>query len=180
MKRRAPKLGHVQREVLTELSGGDLLIGFLLSGRSTKRMLKIAQERAMYRHRRKKVIEGLAGLEYLRVQGERLSITEKGKGILRNVIDDTRKTLGTRAWDGKWRIVIFDVPEEYSSLRDKVRAILKRAGFQQLQQSVWIFPHECEELAQFIRGEPKLSSYVLYGVLEHIQEDERLRKLFKV
>ncbi|MBI4094137.1 hypothetical protein HY417_04185 [Candidatus Kaiserbacteria bacterium] len=179
-KRRAPKLGRVQREILAELSGGDLLVGFLLSGRSTKRMFRIARERAMYRHRRKRVIEGLAELEYLRMQGERLSITEKGKSILGDVVETTRKTLKIRAWDGKWRVVIFDIPEVYASLRDRVRGILKRAGFEQLQQSVWIFPHECEELVRFIREEPRLSRYVLYGVLDRIQGDERLKRLFKV
>jgi len=179
-KRWRPKIGRMQREILTELSGGDLFVGFLLSARSTKRMFRIARERAMRRHRDKRVIERLADLEYVRIQGERLSITEKGRSALGDIVNATRRTLGERTWDGKWRVITFDIPEAYAALRDRVRAILKQAGFAQLQQSVWIFPHECEELARFIREEQQLSHNVLYGVLERIEEDKWLRKFFKL
>ncbi|OGG58014.1 hypothetical protein A2853_00780 [Candidatus Kaiserbacteria bacterium RIFCSPHIGHO2_01_FULL_55_17] len=179
-RRRRPKLGSAQRAILSELSGGDLLVGFLLSGRSTKRMYRIARERAMRRYRDKLAIEQLANLEYIRVQDERLSITKKGRGALGEIVSSTRRTLGERAWDGKWRIVLFDIPESYAALRDRIRAILKEAGFVQLQQSVWVFPHECEELAQFIRSEPRIARYVLYGVLERVNEEGRLKKQFRL
>ena len=179
-KFRRPKIGRVQNEILTALSGGDVLVGFLLSARSSKRMYRIAHERALRRHRDKRAIEHLAALKYLRIEGGRLSITEKGKSVLRSIIGATRRTLQERAWDGKWRIVFFDIPEIYAALRDRVRSILKRAGFVQLQQSIWIFPHDCEELVEFIREESGLSKYVLYGVLERIGDDARLRKLFKL
>src|SRR3989338_2568700 len=110
-RRRRPKLGSAQRAILSELSGGDLLVGFLLSGRSTKRMYRIARERAMRRYRDKLAIEQLPNLEYIRVQDERLSITKKGRGALGEIVSSTRRTLGERAWDGKWRIVLFDIPE---------------------------------------------------------------------
>ena len=177
---RSPRIGRVQREILTELSGSDLLIGFLLSGRSSRAMVRIARERAMRRYRDKQTIERLTEFEYVRIQGERLYITEKGRGALGELVEATRKMLEERGWDGKWRIVIFDIPEVYAALRDRVRALLKRAGFEQLQQSVWVFPHECAELVQFVREEPKLKRYVLYGVLERIEGDEALRKKFSL
>ncbi len=89
-----------------------------------------------------------------------------------------RRLLQTNAWDGKWRIVAFDIPEKYSALRDKVRRILKQAGFIKLQHSVWIFPHECEELAQLIKEESRLSNYILYGRLDRIENESGLKKAF--
>ena len=112
--------------------------------------------------------------------GEKLSLPSVGRSALGKAVDSTRHLLETQDWDYKWRIAAFDIPEKYSSLRDKVRDILKRAGFEKLQASVWIFPHECEELVQLIKKESNLSGYVLYGVLERIEDDDRLRKLFKL
>lgn len=75
-------------------------------------------------------------------------------------------------------MVVFDIPEKYRRLRNQVRAILKRAGFKQLQQSVWIFPYECEELVQLIQQESELAPHILYGVLEKIEGGKGLMRQF--
>lgn len=41
-------------------------------------------------------------------------------------------------WDGKWRIVSFDIPEEKRIVRNLLRRNLKKWGFKHLQKSVWI------------------------------------------
>jgi len=43
-----------------------------------------------------------------------------------------------KRWDGKWRMVIFDIPEKMKSHRDTLRYVLAGAGYQRLQDSVWI------------------------------------------
>lgn len=48
-------------------------------------------------------------------------------------------------WDGYWRIVIFDVAEKHSSIRQKLRRELLRLKFGQLQKSIYITPHKSEE-----------------------------------
>ena len=40
-------------------------------------------------------------------------------------------------WDGKWRIVVFDIPESHRKERSVLRAHLKIWGFTPWQQSVW-------------------------------------------
>lgn len=179
-RKRRRQLGSVERDILNELSLGDLAYGFLLSGRSTKRLFKLARERANSRYRRKLAIERLQDLEFIIARGEKLSITSAGRGALGDQITKTLRLLDKEIWDYKWRIVAFDIPEKYASLRFKVRTILKKAGFVKLQQSIWVFPHECRELAELIKQESQLSKYILYGVLEHIDGEARLRKLFNV
>ena len=44
-------------------------------------------------------------------------------------------------WDGKWRIIIFDVPEKLRGKRDLLRKELTEFGFMQLQKSVWAYPY---------------------------------------
>ncbi|HEY4516799.1 MAG TPA: CRISPR-associated endonuclease Cas2 [Candidatus Paceibacterota bacterium] len=179
-KTRRRQLGAIERGVLEELSAGDLLYGFLLSARSSRRMYRLARERANDRYRRKKAIQRLIELEYIEERGKHLSITEGGTNVLGSAIEKNLALLTERAWDHKWRIAVFDIPEIYAPLRAKVRHILKRAGFVMLQQSVWVFPHECEELVQLIKSESQLSQYILYGVLDRIENEDRLKKLFSL
>lgn len=41
-------------------------------------------------------------------------------------------------WDGKWRVVIFDIPETNKRIRQALRETLKVLEFWPLQKSVWI------------------------------------------
>lgn len=177
-RKRVRGLGSIERDILQELTLGDLLYSFLLSGRSTRYFYKLARDRASYRHRRKLAIERLVDTNFVQEREDRLSITHDGHNALGGIALATLKLLETSAWDRKWRIAIFDIPEKYAPLRNKVRGILKAAGFLQLQQSVWVFPHECEELVRLIKEESNLSQYILYGVLERIEGEDRLKKLF--
>ena len=50
--------------------------------------------------------------------------------------------LAKQKWDGKWRMVIFDVPKEKNHRRDRLREKLKQLGFGMWQESVYISPHQ--------------------------------------
>jgi len=175
---RRQNIGHVQRDILEHLTFGDILYAHLLSARSTKRFYQLARERATERYRRKQVIEGLTDMGYVEKSGEYISITSKGLEAFGQTSLKIRKLLETQKWDGKWRIVAFDIPERRASLRDKLRSILKRAGFEKIQHSVWIFPHDCTALIELITSERALRRYVLYGVMEYIEDEERIKRMF--
>jgi phenylacetic acid degradation operon negative regulatory protein len=49
-----------------------------------------------------------------------------------------------RKWDGRWRLVLFDVPENCRQTRDKLRIQLHHRGFGYLQNSVWITPDDAK------------------------------------
>lgn len=46
----------------------------------------------------------------------------------------------SRKWDGQWRLVMFDLPNEHSRLRNQLRNLLRHRGYGWLQNSVWISP----------------------------------------
>lgn len=175
---RSPRLGAIERDILNDLSLGDMLYGFLLSGRSTRQLFKRARERATCRYRRKLAIQHLKELNFIRMQGERLLITADGRNALGVEVEKTHRLLHTNAWDHKWRIVAYDIPEKYAVLRNTVRDILKKAGFIKFQHSIWIFPHDCDGLVQLIQDESLVSKYVLYGVVDRIQGEDRFKKMF--
>jgi len=58
----------------------------------------------------------------------------------------------TRKWDGHWRLVIFDLPENKNSLRVRLRRFLKEHHFGYLQNSVWITPDPLESFVRNLGG----------------------------
>jgi phenylacetic acid degradation operon negative regulatory protein len=86
-----------------------------------------------------------------------------GKGILSHyeLSDSGRKKLAEKVhsfmnsdftWDGKWRVVVFDIEERYRRKRDRFRSFIKSLGFGKLQKSIWLTPfpvtEKVEELIQ--------------------------------
>ncbi len=55
----------------------------------------------------------------------------------------TKMKLEDEKWDGKWRLVIWDIPEKRRSARDLLRHQLKQLGFKMFQQSVWASKKNC-------------------------------------
>jgi phenylacetic acid degradation operon negative regulatory protein len=58
----------------------------------------------------------------------------------------------SREWDGRWRLVLFDVPTAQNSHRTRLRRYLRDKGFGYLQKSVWITPDSLEEERQILVG----------------------------
>jgi phenylacetic acid degradation operon negative regulatory protein len=61
-----------------------------------------------------------------------------------------------REWDGRWRLVLFDVPTAQNSNRVRLRRYLRYKGFGYLQNSVWITPDPLEE-ERHILGSGKIN-----------------------
>lgn len=55
----------------------------------------------------------------------------------------TKMRLEDEKWDGKWRLVIWDIPEKRRNARDLLRHQLRQLGFKKYQQSVWISKKNC-------------------------------------
>lgn len=105
-------------------------------------------------------------------------LTRKGAARLRRleVYDYTLKP--PKNWDEKWRMLIFDIPEYRKSLRDKVRRTLSSIGFERLQDSVWIYPYDCEDLVTLLKADFKIGKDLMYLIVESIENDSGLRKQF--
>lgn len=105
-----------------------------------------------------------------------LQITNKGAAY----INKESPIRPPKKWDKKWRVVVFDIPESRRPLRNSLRAHLVHIGFQRLQNSVWVFPYDCEELVILLKTEYRLGKEILYMIADHIEADSRLRKHFKL
>lgn len=86
-----------------------------------------------------------------------------------------------KSWDGRWWMVMFDVPESRRSVRDLIRKKLVSEGFVSIQKSVLAYPYDCKPLIDILRAYYKLSEGELY-IFEAkvIEGEETLKKYFKL
>ncbi len=86
----------------------------------------------------------------------------------------------TEKWDKKWRIVSFDVGEERKRSREQLRLLLQQVGFVRLQDSVWVYPYDVEEVIDLIKTANFLDKEVLYMTVSTTGKDVELKKKFEL
>lgn len=102
-------------------------------------------------------------------------LTLDGKRIMKSIFEK-QKSL-KKKWDGKYRLVIFDIPEFKKKARDWLREELYLLQYIQLQKSVFIGKHP---LSQDIIGDIKglgLSNHVNYLLIEKVYDERKLKFL---
>ena len=109
-----------------------------------------------------------------------LELTLKGEEKLRKYQLSHYELFIPRTWDGKWRMLIFDIPEHKKSLRNKIRTTLISIGFESAQDSVWIFPYDCEEFVALLKVDFKVGKDLLYLVIDKIENDRYFKKKFNL
>lgn len=102
-------------------------------------------------------------------------LTERGRNMA-NLLEF--KTISLQKWDGKWRIIIFDIPEKYRRRRDFLRDKLKEIGFEQVQESVWVFPFPIPKALDWLIEEVGLKINVRYLVVESMNYEKDILHKF--
>ena len=62
------------------------------------------------------------------------------------------ETRWRRGWDGRWRMVLFDLPNAQVTVRNRLRRYLRNQGFGFLQNSVWISPDPMQTEKEILTG----------------------------
>ena len=109
-----------------------------------------------------------------------LRLTAKGHAALHLLQARDFRSKKPRRWDGKWRILIFDIPEYRRALRNKIRQTLLAIGFVRLQDSVWIYPYDCEDFVALLKADFKVGKDVLYMIVEELEGNRYLKHHFNL
>ena len=128
--------------------------------------------RSLYRSKLINFQEGVDGTATITLtdRGERRALTYQ--------ISKMRIKLPAR-WDGKWRLVMFDIPERFKKARDALRARLKQIGFREFQRSVFIHPFECKNEIDFIIEFYQVRPWVRYAIVDSIDNEFHLKQKFR-
>jgi len=106
-----------------------------------------------------------------------VELTKKGKlkVFLEKIHLDIRDL---QKWDGKWRLVIWDIPESSRRQRNQIRYFLKKLGFFRLQQSVFITPYPLPQSAVNYLKTSGLIEFMRFLRVDKIDDDAKLKKHF--
>jgi len=109
-----------------------------------------------------------------------LILNEKGKERALQMNFDQLEIKRPKTWDGEWQLVAFDVPEKRRKIRDAFRNKLKELGFYELHHSLFVFPYPCRDEIDFIVEVLDARPYVIYGQINNLSPDAKLRFHFKL
>ena len=105
-------------------------------------------------------------------------LTDKGRQELLKYRLEELVVNKPRRWDEKWRIVIYDIQELKRRARNQMRQELVTLGFIHLQNSVWVYPYECDEFVALLKTYYGLGRSLLYLVVDKLEDDDKLKREF--
>jgi len=108
-----------------------------------------------------------------------LQITDRGRVRLTKLDFDGLRIEKPRTWDKKWRLVLFDIPEEKKRGRDYLTVKLHQLGFYQLQRSAWLHPFPCRAVIEKVATSYGIDQYITYVEITRIDNEKELVKKFK-
>lgn len=109
--------------------------------------------------------------------GIKMTVTEAGREKAFD-LSISEKAKKDRTWDGKWRIVLFDIDETSRSKRKRLQKYLVKLGLKQYQKSVYLTPFDFELEINYLREYLGKNKEIKYGILEKLEDDKDLRDCF--
>lgn len=178
---------EIGKQILRYLIIGGGLLLILSSPAGTRRLLKqIPKElrkykkaqllRAISKLRERNLVTHVMEQENIIT----VSITSDGKKQLKKFDFDNLSIERPKMWDKRWRLVIFDIPEDKKLAREALRQKLKDLGLIKLQDSIWVTPFSCEKEIGLIKSVFSLSDYWIDVIItDNVGSKEyQFRKLF--
>ena len=116
-------------------------------------------------------------------------IGERDKGKARYVLSEDGEKFAnrlrlklelskSRKWDGRWRILIFDIPEKMRGKRDFLRKELRDFGFYPLQKSVWAYPYALPSDFFDLWDDINFGKQLILVDSARVKNDDELRSFF--
>lgn len=175
--------------LLTLALGSVVIVGATMPG-LFKMIDSLARKRcSVNRYSKKKIENSLVYLKkkkWLEIVSEkngrvRVRLTNKGRKRLSEYSLDAIRIKKPKKWDGKWRVLMFDIPaypKRYNHAREALRNKIKDLGFFQIQKSVWAYPYDCEDEILFITEMFGVQTYVELLIVEKFLHEDSLVKNF--
>jgi len=110
----------------------------------------------------------------------KVKITRMGEKIVDRLNTESLKIPKKDVWDGKWRVVMFDIPNTKSRNRLAFTEKLKELGFIMVQKSVWAYPFECYKEVAILRKFYEIEKFVTYVQAIEVEDELDWRGKFNL
>ena len=176
--------GELAKEILKGLALGGFIIACLAMPGLTKIVPLFKPKGARDRYRIKRTIRSLQEKKLINIYtkngNEVVEITRAGKKkVLEYNLDDMKLKVPTK-WDGWWRIVMFDIPEQKRIARSAVSRKIKELGLYPIQKSVFVSPYLCKDEVDFIGEFFDVRGHIIYIKAKEIEGVRKLKEHFGV
>lgn len=140
-----------------------------------KRLIKARARRLRELQKRKLVIFKEVGGGKVRIE-----LTKNGKLLVREYNLEDMKLKIPQKWDGRWRLITYDIPVRQRKASNAFREKIRQMGLFQLQRSIWVSPYECLEELEFLTSvfEIDMDNCILYFSTKDIPREMELKKYF--
>lgn len=186
MKNKKIRLGYTQKKILLLLMGGLALglsgnpfASFKIIKAIGKDWEKINKEalresiRRLYRSKMIDMRENSSG-------SCTIILTRNGKDKALTYKLDEMEINKPSKWDGQWRIVLFDIPENQRKIRDAFRHHLKQLGFYEFQKSVFVHSYDCRDEVDYLVEFYRARKYIRFIVANSLDNELHLQTYFDI
>lgn len=176
------KLGKNTKEILLWiLKAGGLIVASVIAPQLPYKLLNTYLKNQSRLTQKLRIMEKHDWIDFEKHSGEyTIKLTEKGKKEAVFYEIDQLEIVKPDVWDGFWRVVIFDIPEDRKVARNVLRDKLGELGFIQLQKSVFILPYNCVQEIKIIKQAYEVDKYVTFMVVKDIDCADILKKKFNL
>ena len=178
------KHGELTKEILKGLAVGGFIVMCLAMPNLVQVVNLFKPKNSHDRYRVKRTLRRLQKNNMIRIVNHNgrdvVEITTQGKKkVLDYSLDDMQ--LNTKQkWDGKWRMVMFDIPETRKNARNAVSYKIKEIGMYPIQKSVFIFPYPCKDEIDFVGEMYGIRKNIIYIEATHIDSAEKAKRHFRI
>ena len=158
--------------------GGAVLTAAVLPG--LPQIMKLCGVKtAKDRYRIKRSVEGLEHRGFIVRNGSgHYSLTKKGRTEVAVGMLEKQVIQKSPTWDKKWRVLMFDIPEEFAYARREASVLIREMGMKKIQNSVFISPYPCTKEIKKLAKHYHIEQFLIYLETETISESDSLKKYF--
>ncbi|HEY4518285.1 MAG TPA: hypothetical protein VJG48_01510 [Candidatus Paceibacterota bacterium] len=174
-------IGKIARAVLLTVGAAGLLATVIMAPNSVQGIFGDKGNKQKRWYMRKVLVElENKGLVKQERHGNKIKyhLTDNGQDCLADIELGSYQIPKQFIWDGKWRVVAFDIKESVRHAREDLRDTLVTLGFEKLQHSVWVHPYPCAEVISIIKRKYNLNREILYAEVDLLENDQWLRDVF--
>ncbi|MBI2046017.1 MAG: hypothetical protein HYT28_01170 [Parcubacteria group bacterium] len=176
--------GEIAKIILKSIIAGVLFVTVLALPGLAQVYTLFQPKNARERYRINRTISNLQKQKFIRIYKKDgkdvVEITKKGKRkvLMYNLAD--MKISHPKRWDGWWRIVIFDIPENKRDARRAINIKFKEMGLYSLQKSTFVSPYPCKKELDFIGNYFGVRNNIVYIKAKEMEASADIKKYFNL
>ena len=171
----------VKKILLVAVAGGAIATALVLPGLGIL-FKQFGARSSSERYRIKRTVKRLEEQSVIkrRIKNgkEEFVVTKKGKKRLSALLIEDLYIEKPKKWDGRWRVLIYDIPNKMDLERRELNSVISQIGMKAIQKSVFVSPYPCKSQIDLVANHYRLNKYLEYFEADYFEGTSDLLKHF--